>query len=113
GHRGGTVHVPADPVADGLADHREALGLDVGLDRVADVADVVARARLLDTPAERLAGHLEEAPALLGGGAAGDAQPAVRPPAVEDEAAVEGDEVALLDHPAARHAVDHLLRSEE
>ena len=55
------MHVAADPVADERADDREAVGLDALLDRVRDVAEVVARAHLLDRVEQRRLGRVEQA----------------------------------------------------
>ena len=50
------VHVAADAVPDQRADDREPLGLDLALDRVRDVAEVVAGPRLLDAGEQRRPG---------------------------------------------------------
>jgi hypothetical protein len=54
------VHVAADAVADEGLDDREAVGLDVLLDGVGDVAETVADAALLDGGEERALGDVEE-----------------------------------------------------
>ena len=109
GHLRELVHVPADAVADVLAHDRVPVGLDERLDGGADVADVVARPGGGDAEVERLAGGVDEPAHLRGGLAAGDRESAVRPPAIEDQPAVERDEVAVVDHLGAGDAVDHLL----
>ena len=54
------VHVAADAVADERLDDREALGLDVLLDGVRDVAEPVADAALLDGGEQRALGHVQQ-----------------------------------------------------
>src|SRR5712691_10231451 len=55
------VHQTPDAVPDELADHLQAVGLDVLLDRVRDVAQPLAGDGLLDTAIHRLFGHLDQA----------------------------------------------------
>ena len=54
------VHLPADPVPHELPDHRIAQRLDVGLHRLADVAQPVARDALRDGQLQRLAGRVDQ-----------------------------------------------------
>ena len=54
------VQLRADPVADELPHHREAVRLDVRLHRVPDVGDAVARPGLRDAEVQRLARHLQQ-----------------------------------------------------
>ena len=63
-----------------------------------------------DAEVERLACRVDQTAAPPGDGlAARDREPAVGPPAVEDQPAVERHEVAVLDHQRAGNAVDDLV----
>src|SRR5205807_7750087 len=67
------------------------------------------RDRLLDRETQALVGDLDEAAPLGADPAHRDRAAHVRPEAVEHEAQVEADEVAVLDLPLAGDAVDGLL----
>jgi hypothetical protein len=88
------VHVAADPVAHELADDAESVLLDARLHGVADVAQVVARAALLDGVEERRARGGQQALRDRRDVADRDGDRRVGDPAVEDHADVDGQDVA-------------------
>src|SRR3954452_12787590 len=99
------VHVAADAVADQRADDREALGLDVLLDGVRDVAEAVARAALLDGGEQRALGHVEELGSDRRDLADGEGAGGVGHPAVLHDADVDGDDVSAVELELARDAM--------
>ena len=112
GHLRVFVHRGADPVAHVLAHHAEPGRLGDALDRGADVAEAVAFDDLVDRGLERPPRDLEQ-PRRLGVDlthAHGDRGVGV--PALDDRPAVDGDDVALVEHDGvARDAVhDHVVR---
>jgi len=87
----------ADPVADEAADDGEARALDVLLHRGGDVADAVARLCLGDPGGERVAAGLEQPLGLLGDVADGEGEGAVGDVAVQRDADVDRDQIAVGD----------------
>ena len=95
------------------ADDREAGRLDDGLHGVGDVADVVADARLLDPGVARLLADVEQPPRLVGDLTHGERVGAVGDQAVECDADVDRDQVAVVDAVVARDPVDdHRVRGD-
>ena len=82
-------------MADEAADDRETLALDVVLHRGRDVADAVPRTSLRDPGDERLATGVEQPLRLLGHLADSEGVGAVGDVAVERDADVDRDQVAL------------------
>src|SRR5439155_10313366 len=101
----------ADAVADEAADDREAGALDNVLDRMADVGDVVADARLLDPGGKRLLADVEQ-PLGLGRDLADPERiGAVGDQTVERDAEVDRDHVTLRGPVLRRDPVhDHRVR---
>src|SRR6266852_2684787 len=54
------VHFRSDPVPDELPHHRDNVLLDPALHRVADIAEAVARAHLVDGAIQRFASHIKQ-----------------------------------------------------
>ena len=110
GDLGVFVHGAADAVADELADDAEALGLAELLDGGGDVAEPSANLALLDGLFERGLGDFEE---LCGFGrdlADGVGDGGVGVEAVDDDAAVDGEDVAFFeDALGVGDAVDDLV----
>src|SRR5438309_3054262 len=109
GDLGRLVHIPSDSVADILTHHRVPLGLDVRLYRMPDVTDVMAWLRCGDAVVERGARHIDEPAHPICRLTARHRQAAVGPPPVENEAAVQRDEVAVAQDTFARDSVHHLV----
>src|SRR5438067_2736610 len=101
----------ADAVSDKDAHDGEARLLDDDLDGVRDVGEMVAGTRLLDPGVERLAADVEQ-PLRLGRDLAdGQSHRAVGDEAVERDAEVDGDQVALTGAVVVRNPVyDHRVR---
>src|SRR5205814_3218046 len=108
-HLGLLVHRAADPMADVVANDREALALDVLLDRRADVAEAVPDPRRGDAAGERLAGDADELLRMRRHTAHRHRDRGVRVPAVDDRTRVDADDVALPQLPFPRDPVDDLL----
>ena len=90
------VEHPADAVAAEIAHHRAALRLGERLDRVADVAEGVARPRRGDAATETRPGDVDQPPRLQRH-VADQVHPAgVAVPAVDDDGHVDVDDVAVL-----------------
>src|SRR5690606_16632657 len=87
----------ADAVAAVLADHAEALGLGVLLDRVADVAQGRARLHRADAAEHGLAGGLDQAPGHHRGLAHVVHAAGVAVPAILDHGDVDVEDVAVLE----------------
>ena len=79
------------------------------LDRGGDVADVAAQPGGGDAVPQGAAGGLAEGQGLRRDLADGDGERGVAVPALDDGAAVDGEQVALGEHPVAGHAVHDLL----
>src|SRR5207302_8458706 len=103
------VHVAADPVPDELPDDRVAGRLHVALDGGAQVAQPVAGLGLLHARPEGLLGDADQAQRLRADPADRDGAAHVGPEAVQDQAQVEADDVALMDRAPAGDAVDDLV----
>src|SRR6266436_10203453 len=56
------VHLRSNPVPDELTHHRETVLLDPALHRIADIAEPVARAHLVDRAIQRFPGHIQQLP---------------------------------------------------
>ena len=108
GDLGLLVHGRPDGVAHVLPDHAEAGRLGHVLDRPADLVEGVALGHLLDPGPEAPLGDLQQLLGLLGDGADAHGEGGVAVVALNDGAAVDGEDVPLLQHVAARDAVhDH------
>src|SRR3954469_19253260 len=105
------VHLAAHPMPDQGLDDREAVGLDLALDRRRDIADVVADANLLDRLEQRFARGLHEPRGDRRDRPDRHRHGGVRDPAVEDDADVDREDVAALKLVLARNPVDdHRVR---
>jgi hypothetical protein len=103
------VELAADAVAAELAHHREAVPLGVALDGGADVTEPRAGAHLPDAEPHAFVRDLDQA-ARLDARLADEEHPAaVAVEAVLDHGDVYIQDVALLQHALARHAVAHLV----
>ena len=109
------VHGRADAVPHVVLDDARRIGQahDVVVDGPADVADAPSRGECGDTPPHGLASDGAQAlPGLPRRSVASvedDGERGVAVPSVEDGSAVEGDEVARLENPLPRDAVDDLV----
>ena len=102
---GGGVEFAADAVAAEIADHAKAVGFDVGLDGVADVAEGGAGADGFDAEHEGLIGDVHQV-AGAGVGFARDIHAAgVAVPAIEDHGDVDVEDVAFEEAAVAGDAV--------
>ncbi len=101
----------AQSVAAEVAHDRAALGLDIGLDGIADVAERPARLHLGDAAQHGLVGDVDEPPRP--GGDLADAVHAAgvaMPAAVDNHGHVDVDDVAFPQRPVRRNAVaDHVV----
>ena len=109
-HVRGRVKHPSQPVAAEVAHHAHPVALDEVLNRCADVTERVAWLHRLDPHHQGIMGDLDQAlglPAEL----AGHIHPArIAEPAVDDHGHVDIQDVAVLQHLAARNAVaDHVI----
>src|SRR5689334_9949705 len=89
------VHFGADAVPDEFADDRKTILFDQTLDRVADIAEAIARPHLLDGAVERIAGNVEELLQLRVDAAHGHGDSRIRIVAVDFHAEVDGYDVAF------------------
>src|SRR5215212_4075741 len=100
------VHLPADSMADEVADDVEAARLGVLLNRRTDVAQMPARTHLLDREIETFLRRPDQLLRPRRHLAHRDRDGAVTDEPVEDGAEVEADDVALLQLRPVRDAVD-------
>src|SRR5581483_4205619 len=103
------VHGAADAMADVLTHDGVTQAFDVLLDRRADVADPIARPRLLDAAPERLFGNLDELLRRRRDLAGAHGQGRIADEALVGAAEVQADDVALLDHALAGYAMHDLV----
>jgi hypothetical protein len=105
------VELPADAVADEVSDHRVAERLDVGLDRVTDVAEARARSHCGDPVPVRLERRMHQPHCSAAGATDRNRGRGVAMEAVEHQRRVDADDVTLAQHAlAAGDAVaDHLV----
>ena len=101
------VHRKADPVTDHVAHDAEAVGLDVRLDGIRDVADASADLGFRDAEAEGLFGHLQEALPLGRDRPDGDGGGVVADVAVVGNHDVDRDDVAIAQDAAERGDAMH------
>src|SRR5215212_3265273 len=105
------VHLAPDAVPDERADDREALRLDVPLDRVRDVTEAIARHALRHRREQRLLGRLEQLLRDRRDRPDRERARGIRDPAVVHDADVDRQDVAALELVLARDAVhDHRVR---
>src|SRR5688572_15600634 len=102
---GAVVEDAAEAVAAEIADDAVAIGLGVGLDGVADVAEMGAGPGGGDAADHAFVGHVDEAPRLYADVADQEHPAGVAVPAVEDDGDVDIDDVAVLQRPLAGDAV--------
>ena len=104
-HFGRVVEHLAKAVPAEIADHAVAVLLGMALDRVADVAEMVARLRLFEPEHQAFIGHVDQA-ARLDRDVADQIHPAgVAMPAAEHRSDVDVDDVAVLERAIGRDAV--------
>jgi hypothetical protein len=105
------VHAGADAVAGVLRDDPVPGRSSpyVRLDGRGDVPHVDLRTYAREARSERPPGHVAERERLWGDRADSDGQRRVAVEPVDDRAEVDGDEVAVDEHPVARDAVDDLV----
>ena len=109
GDLGRFVHVSADAMADILAHDGEAVRLHIRLHGVGDVGDAVALAGLRKSFKKALTSHVDQPLCLFGNFSAGVSGCAVAVEAADVCAHVHTDDIALLEHPGTRDAVDDLV----
>ena len=111
GHRGLHVHARSDAVADVLLDDAVGLpsGTHHGLHRMSDVRQSIPGARRGKTGPKGFLGHTRELPKILGHIAHEHREGSITVPAIDDGAAVDGDDIALGQPSGTRDAVDDLL----
>ncbi len=106
GHLRLLVHGGADGVPDVLAHDAEAGRLGHVLDGAADLVQRVALGQLRDARPQAALGHLDQLLRLLGDAADAHGERGVAVVALDDRPAVDGEDVALLEHVGAGDAVD-------
>ena len=90
------MHFPADTVAGEFADRAEPVRFGVTLDRVAHVAEPVPNHALAHCLPEAFLGHPDQLFRLFADGSDAGGKRGVGLPAVEDQRAVHGKDVAFL-----------------
>jgi hypothetical protein len=112
-HVGRRMEHPPQPVAAEIPHDRTALGLGMGLDRRADIAEGGTRADLLDPLHQRVMGDLDQ-PLGPAAGAPRDIHPAgIAVPALDDHGHVDVQDVAVAQQLVARDAMaDHMVHAD-
>src|SRR5216683_5223605 len=96
------VHLRSDSVPDELAHHRETVLLDPALHRVADIAEPVTRAHLVDRAIQRFPGHIQQLPQFRPNLPHRDSDRRIRVVAVHFHPEINRDDVAFAQLPLRR-----------
>ena len=109
-HVGGVVEDPAETMTAEIANHRTALGLGIGLDGVADIAQGGAGLDHGDAAHHGLVGDLDQAPRLERDIADEKHAARIAVPAVDDGGDVDIEDIAVPQPLVAGNAVaDHMV----
>ena len=109
GNLGLLVHFLPDPVTDQIADDPVPVLLGVGLDSIADIADVVALLHRRDAEHEALLGDAHQALGRFGNRSDRERNRRVRDVAFERRPDIDREQLALAQNARARDAVHDLI----
>lgn len=103
------MHVLADSVAAHVADDAVSVCFGELLDGGTDVAQTSADDHVVDASVEAVGGHFDEVFSFVGDVANADGFGVVALPSVEDEAAIDGKDFAVLEFAIAGDSVHHFV----
>ncbi len=108
-HLGRLVHVPPYPMPNIRSHHRKPLSLDILLDSMPNITYVISWNCLRNAYGKCLIGHSQQCARLVTAVATDHTASRVCPPAVQGEATVKANQIAILEWPVRRNTVNYLF----